>query len=142
MSLRIIVSSFIAFFLILSCSSTTVLPAINKGDRIEFGNGGGFTGLEERFVLYDNGFIMKKVMGSDSLTLVRKLEENHSKQAFSNYELLNLNEIELNDPRNIYKFIVNYNNGIEHKLVWHGKSVHNNLNLFYQNLNALIIIEN
>ena len=142
MSLRITISSFVAVIVILSCSSSRILPTNTEGERIEFGKGGGFAGIEDRFVLHETGFLMKKVMGSDSLTLIHKLDNNHSKQIFANYELLSLNEIELNDPGNIYKFIYKYDEGKEHKLVWHGKTVHNNLNLFYQNLNALIIIEN
>ncbi len=115
----------------ISCSSS------KQGSNPEFiriGNGGGFSGLETIYTLKLNGQVEK---GNE---LIGKLKKADLNQILRNIEVLNLDQIELNQPGNMYKFIEYNLKGKIHRMTWDSNSseVNNNLNLFYNHLFHLI----
>ncbi len=119
------------------CSTPKVLPENYDGQKIEFGSGGGFTGGVTTHTLLDNGDLYLQKPMSDTLNYLQRIEKNVATQIFSNYQTLKINELNINNPGNIYKFVTFYDGESVHKLVWSGKSEFNQLTLFYDNLKAI-----
>ena len=59
---QVLLNDVFALFLIFSlfaCSSTKIPPQEYKGDVITFGNGGGFSGIENTIAIHENGNVFR-----------------------------------------------------------------------------------
>ncbi|MBK6545990.1 MAG: hypothetical protein IPO78_05135 [Saprospiraceae bacterium] len=103
-------------------------------EYIRIGNGGGFTGIETVFSISRNGQI------EQDGKLVDRLKKTDVEQIITNIEVLGLDQIELNQPGNIYKFIEYSMEGKTHRICWDANSelVNKNLNLYYNHVHYLI----
>ena len=138
--IKVIYFSLISTFVFTQCASTRdVLPSQHSGKMIEFGSGGGFSGAVSSYTLLDNGTLFQNEAFQDTSTLIKKLDKNLTLQIFTNYQVLSLSDMIINDPGNLYKFVTFIDGDSKHKLVWSGKSDEKNLNLFYNILNSLKI---
>ena len=118
------------------CAQTQLLPKNFKGQQIEFGSAGGFAGAVNSYTLLENGKLYKNNVFKDTSTFLMDVNLNLVQQIFTNYDVLNLSSIDVNEPGNLYKFVTYKSDGQEHKMVWSGKSEDKNLNLFYGILNS------
>ncbi len=108
--------------------------------QISFGSGGGFTGMYTRFTLFENGQIFKKGGSEKEFSAFANANKNDVTQVFKNYEVLQINDIELNEPGNMNYYIEYKDKDKTHKITWGGvnKQPSENLKLFYGLLNNLV----
>lgn len=122
----------LVFFLI-SCHTTKLDPDSYTDKQIVFGNGGGFAGAYHEYVLQDSGDIFFKEGIKASYTWIKRLKKEEVDQIFSNYQVLELENMEFNKPGNLYYFIGMKKNGDNHKLVWSDESKPDkNIQLIYR----------
>lgn len=91
--------------LIFGCKDKAVFPVDYKGSQIHFGQGGGFTGEVNYFVVLDDGRLFER-QGSDSSFVMRdRWKTDFTRQTFANYHTLGLDKISHHQPGNLYYFI-------------------------------------
>lgn len=101
-----------------NCKASRDFPNEYKGERLHFGQGGGFTGKVNSFVLLDDGRLFEKQ--DTAMTYRDKWDAQFTRQVFSNYRTLQLDNVDHNQPGNLYYFIVFYNDSSKepHRIVW------------------------
>ncbi len=129
-------------FLFMACSTTRYTNPTEYPDaRINFGRGGGFSGMVTEYVFLDNGQLLKKMNQVDSFEIVTTVDKNKTTQLFENYKFLNIGSLQYNQPGNMYNFIHFHHLDSEHKIIWPGNQYpdqYPNLKIFYGNLQSLI----
>jgi hypothetical protein len=132
-------------FLFLLALTTTLLSCGNKGGdplnypgaQLHFGQGGGFTGEVNYFVLLDNGRLFERI-GSDSTYALRDTwKKRFSRQLFKEYDTLGISELTLQQPGNLYYFIeMHAPDKPPHLIIWgrQGYSPGDHVIWFYQSL--------
>ena len=104
---------------LLSCAPAKEFPKPFHGQQLQFGQGGGFTGGLDFFVLLDDGRLFKRAPMDSSFTLITTWEKPFVQQMFSNYHTLRLDEVNHYEPGDKYYFI-QYQKGTEplHRIAW------------------------
>jgi hypothetical protein len=112
-------------------------PNSASSDYIAFGSGGGFTGKSITYYLSNEG---KLFMESDNgYVKLASIPNALTSQIYSNYTLLGLDNMILNDPGNKYSFIVRYNNSDSKTLKWGNRPLDNkNIQTFFNILMKLV----
>lgn len=95
-----------------ACSSTKNNDVKNSIYSISFGNGGGYTGIETKYELKQDGTIFKIQIQDSAVRIVKKVEPNKIKQLFKDAETLK--DYKYFKPDNMYQFIEINNN----RIVW------------------------
>lgn len=103
----------------MGCTPSRDLPPDYKGDQLHFGQGGGFTGALNYFILLDDGRLFRKTTRDSSVAFVEKWDKDFVEQMFSSYQLLELNKVDHYQPGDLYYFIEFHSNGKEiHRISW------------------------
>ena len=133
---KFILLIFTCFGLSFGCSKKYTPDSYPKA-RIHFGSGGGVTGAITEYILLENGQLFKKSSLNETMLEAKKLiGNNQTKQLFSNYEFLGLNEVQVNKPGNLYYFVQHLNGDKDHKMTWGGGgTTPDKLKTFYTLLN-------
>lgn len=130
----------VLFTLLLGCNTTKHTPETYQSPQLMFGSGGGFSGIEMTYSLFENGqmFVQKGVQAAQEA--MGKVETNTCKQLFSNYDVLKLADYNFDQPGNAYYFVGFKNGNDIHKITWGAgnQDVSNNVKIFYQLLNRLV----
>src|SRR5687768_11797667 len=95
----------IAISIIAGCSSSRGFPGDYNGDQIHFGQGGGFTGNVNYYVILEDGRLFQKQQRDSSYTHLATWKKNFTKQLFTNYQQLSLDTLAFNEPGNLYYFV-------------------------------------
>lgn len=99
---------------------------------IQFGSAGGFSGLETRYCLLENGNLYKiPIQGEKKKRLIVQIPKNELNQVFDNYEKLNLGDIETQEVGNHYYFLEYYSKKRSKKIQW-SKSFNKELSIFHK----------
>lgn len=110
--------------LVQGCKTTKMdyTPDDYPGAMITFGNGGGFTGKVDRYVLLDNGqlFNHEAMLKTDSYQALPPVDKRTAEQLFANFYAFNLHKMILRDPADFYYFVEMSDEGKDHRLVWGG----------------------
>lgn len=126
----------------MGCSTTRYTNPTEYPDaRINFGHGGGFSGMIIEYALLDNGQLLKKTNQVDSFEMVTTIDKNQTTQLFDNYKFLNIENLQYNQPGNMYNFIHFHHLDSEHKITWSSNQYpdqYSNLKIFHGNLKSLI----
>jgi hypothetical protein len=104
--------------MLLGCASQRGMdsPEYYEGQWMAFGNGGGFTGIETKYILKEG-----KVwgVGADGEEFaVKDIDEDTWKQIFSNAKTIGLNDLKYAVPGNTYHFIEVTSDGKTSRVVW------------------------
>jgi hypothetical protein len=104
---------------IYSCTSSKQFPEKYKGQQIQFGQGGGFTGAVTRFALLEDGRLFQR-MGKDTFFTYRdRWTVPFVHQLMASYQTLQLDSISYYEPGDIYYFMEHKNGDApEHRLTW------------------------
>lgn len=132
----VIFCSLTLLLLAVSCHPSTDFPSDYKGKRIEFGQGGGFSGAVTQFVLLDDGRLFQRPWRDSSVVFVQQWKENLTSQLFLTYKSLNLQDLSYNEPGDLYYFI-DFHPDLKshHRIVWGKPGFHPEENLIiYYNL--------
>lgn len=117
---------------LMACRTTQYThPADYPNASISFGSGGGFSGMVTEFSLLDNGQLLKKLATQDSFEMLKTIDRKLAKQIFDNYTFLNINQIDHQQPGNLYRFIKYHSGETQNEIVWApGNAPTDNLTLF------------
>lgn len=121
---------FISIFII-SCGTTKKNPMIYEGEHIIFGNGGGFSGIENSLLINDDGKVFELKDRRTNYTFIKKLSSDDVDQLFQAVNTLGLMEVDKNTPGNTYKFIEIKTDNSENRLVWTSDNVSNDIQILY-----------
>lgn len=124
---------YIIFILFGSCASNRNNSLSSSVSLISFGNGGGFTGIETKYILNKKGEL--SVINRDT-TMIKHVAK---KKLHDIFELTSkLENYKFSEPQNIYQFIeINYSSGTN-RIVW---NVNSNISADVKNLNEKLINE-
>lgn len=105
--------------LIAMCKTPMFNPSAYSGQYFLIGQGGGVTGREKGTCINDRGLIYTfEGLGDWQFTYQKKLPLDLFHQLESNYKVLKLNELQLQQPGNTYKFIEWSNGKQKQRLTW------------------------
>jgi len=128
-------------FLLIQCKSKDYLtPYEYEGRVIDFGSGGGFTGKVKQYTIMDNGQVFINADKEGFVDGLKKLGKDQVKQVFNSYDQMNFDQMNFNNPGNLYHFITMKSNGTTHKLTWGDKETKapNELEVFHNILMNLV----
>lgn len=91
-------------FMCISCSHLQKVHDTTKTPIIVFGHGGGFAGIEHRFLLYSDGRIFKNDLNGN-MHFVIKVPKRTYDQLQSNIHQMAESMLVINDPGNTYQFL-------------------------------------
>lgn len=102
-----------------SCTHSGDFPGSYKGDQLHFGQGGGFSGVVNYFVLLKDGRLFHKDFRDSTYSQVDTWPENFTEQMFANYQFLQLDTVTHYEPGDLYYFIQYhaYNKPV-HRIAW------------------------
>ena len=88
-----------------SCKNQQFLPSKYEDKQINFGNGGGFTGAVNQYILFENGQLFTQKGMSDSLIVLPKIKKKVVKMIFEKYDEYKIGKKFIHFPGNRYHFI-------------------------------------
>jgi hypothetical protein len=109
--------------------------------RLEFGNGGGFTGAVSKIIIHKNGEVYRNGLNDTSFVKLGILTVRNTTQMFDNYSKFGLDKLQLNEPGNRYYYIIFKNGDKEHKIQWGYKELDNKIPAQYFKL-AMDLVKN
>lgn len=102
-----------------SCSPAKEFPSKYSKDQIHFGQGGGFSGLITYYALLEDGRLFLRSQRDSTFTLVTTWDKNFVDQMFSNYKRFNFDQLDFNEPGDLYYFLQYYPaKKPSHNLTW------------------------
>lgn len=105
----------VAICLLSGCTKQSQFPVSEPTTALEFGHGGGFAGIEYRFVLLPDGRLFKQ---GDPNTFIKKVSSNTTTQLFQNIRSIASTTFVLNDPGNTYEYINFHDGESKARFVW------------------------
>jgi len=87
------------------CTPSKEFPEHYKGEQIQFGQGGGFSGMITHYSLLDDGRLFQKVARDTNFTFTENWDKPFVKQMFKNFHELGLDKLNHYHPGNLYYFI-------------------------------------
>ena len=115
----IIFSGILILGLFASCARPKEFPGAYKGDQLHFGQGGGFSGVVNYFVLLKDGRLYHKDFRDSTYSQVDTWPENFTNQMFANYRTFHLDTITHYEPGDLYYFIQYHSeNKPVHRIAW------------------------
>lgn len=108
----------LALCVIQSCSTSKLSPIDYKGDQIHFGQGGGFTGNVNYYVILEDGRLFQKQAKDTSFSHLTTWKKNFTNQIFTDYHQFELDSFTHSEPGNLYYFVEMHNDGKIHRSVW------------------------
>lgn len=132
---------FLALILVFTgCNSTKFTTDNLPETQLIFGNGGGVAGFVNQYLLLENGQLFEKRDPSNSFTELSKVKKKKAASFFARLDAMSFEELELDQPGNIYRFIQLKTPALDHKITW-GKSdyeVDAQVESLYKDLIALV----
>lgn len=86
-----------------SCASPAKLLNSNKGDRIFFGNKGGFTNMSTDYVLFENGSICR--LQNDKVIKTGKISREEVRAITASLEEMKFMSIKTDEPGNMTYYV-------------------------------------
>lgn len=124
------------------CKVNQYTPIDYPKGQIIFGSGGGITGAVNETFIFDNGKIFSKNGLDTNYVAIKTLKSQVVEQVFKNVEFLNLKEIKVNKPSNMYNFIRIKDKDVDHQIVWSGRyDLPKEVTKFYSILKHLAKVE-
>ncbi len=107
---------------VFSCRTGSFQASGLPARQLCFGEGGGFTGAVQEYVLLENGQLFFREGIDAPLLEIKAVRRSRARAFFSELEKMNFAGITLDDPGNRYRFIEWRDQGFRHRLTWGGKS--------------------
>ena len=93
----------ICLIIVTSCSSPRKLLNSNSGDRIFFGNKGGFTNMSTDYVLFENGSTCR--LKNDSVIRTGKISREEVREIEVSLDAMNFMSVETDEPGNMTWYV-------------------------------------
>ena len=118
------------------CKIQEYTPTDFPKQQIIFGSGGGITGAVSEYALLENGAVFSKKGINANYEALTKADKALTSQLFKNIEVLQLKDIQMNNPGNRYYYVTLKDKSGEHQITWsNAESIPNKLKTFYDILN-------
>ncbi len=110
---------FIVIGTLISCATTTEFPSKFKGEQLHFGQGGGFSGIVNYYVLLDDGRLYQKAVQDSTFIYADRWKKPFVRQMFANYHALDIENVDFFEPGDLYYFL-QHKTGDEpfHNITW------------------------
>lgn len=132
----------LSLFAAFSCTTQRQVTSPDewKGNYIQFGKGGGFTGIANVYVLLENGQLFEQKGLSNTFNKLESVDKKSTIAIFKQAATLNLPSKEINAPGNIYKQLSLLIKGKKTNIVWSdgNTEVSQDVNTLHQKLFSLI----
>ena len=118
----------------LACTPSTQYPKKERTDEIHFGQGGGFSGAVTHYILLEDGRLFQQAWRDTNKTYIDTWPGLFTRQTFLNYKSLKIDEMNYNEPGDLYYFIEYHAKKKEPRRVVWGKpgfQVDPNLTTYY-----------
>lgn len=95
------------------------------GSYIEFGTGGGFTGLQQGYLLTKQGALFstqRSVNNIQKTTFIKELKKKDVIYLFKSAQKIAMSKVKFNEPGNTYSYIYYKNDHISNQYVWGNSS--------------------
>ena len=120
------------------CKTQKYTPVDYPKQQIIFGSGGGITGAVTEYALLENGAVFSKQGIQGEFKTLVKAEKAITTQLFKNIELLQLKDVQVNEPSNRYYYVTIKDKSGEHQIMWgNAEAIPNKVKTFYDILNHL-----
>ncbi len=108
-------------------------------EQLRWGSGGGFTGRENSFTLFENGQIFK-MEGKDLVVEVDKTKAGKAKKLVERADKLELAKMDFQHPSNLYYFLEYQEDDMVQRITWGDPKfpVNEQVKALYDELNALV----
>ena len=119
---------------IFSCKSKPPSTGGADPENLVIGHGGGFTGQIIEYQIFETGKVLRRNSLNNSEEEIKSIPVDSYKQIISNYQKLGLDQLDWNEPDNMYYYIVFNQEGNTHKVVWNNNNeseVQAKLKLFF-----------
>jgi hypothetical protein len=113
---RLFIVALLAAVTQFSCTEKTVDLVTYESPMLNFGIGGGMTGLKNEYILLTDGRIFKRDAITDSLSFVCRATKKDVNAAFTDFG--NLSSHEINAPGEMYYYVTRKSDEGEMNLVW------------------------
>lgn len=144
--MRLKLAYFMCLFLGLFCSCNNKLYTLTDlpENQLVFGDGGGFTGAYQEFLLLENGQVFKSSKRGGTYEEQESIDKKAAKALFKQAASLNLAEKTINDPGNMTYFIHYKDADKTSKVIWGGnqKVVNEEVRLFFNSLKKAVKDQN
>lgn len=90
---------------LLSCKTKKYTPEELSETRIQFGNGGGFVGAQNAYLLLENGQLYQHDIRQDSMQALEGVRRKVCKNLFKTMEAMDESKMGINQPGNLYFYI-------------------------------------
>jgi len=124
----------LAIISLTSCKSHQPAQEDHHGNWMVIGHGGGFTGQTIEYQIAESGKVIRRNSLTNSEEEMKSITKDAYIQIESNYEKLGLDKIQLNQPDNMYYYVIFFKEGYTHKIVWNNNDeseVQAKLQLFF-----------
>lgn len=89
----------------MACKTKKYTPTELSETRIHFGNGGGFVGAQNAYVLLENGQLYQHDIRQDSMQALENVRRKICKDLFKMMETINESDMGTNQPGNRYFYV-------------------------------------
>ena len=118
-----IASSIMILILLLAGCSKKITMEKMPATQIIFSSGGGFTAQVKEYCLLENGKIVEKSKDGQEFDVLTTIDRDKATQCFNVSKTFKLDEMQFNEPGNMYYFItIRSKSKTENKIVWGNKS--------------------
>lgn len=103
------------------CKSPRYTPDKLPADRLLFGEGGGFAGIETTYLLLENGQIFRSDSKAPNLMEMNRIRKKTANNFFETAESSGLLTLDFKHPGNLYQFIEFQDDGKTNRVTWGDK---------------------
>lgn len=119
-----------------SCVSPAKLLNSNKGDRIFFGNKGGFTNMSTDFVLFENGTVCR--LQNDEVIKTGKISREEVRTIIASLEEMRFMSITTDEPGNMTYYVSVVRGDSKNAVQWSDHDRNSQLKELYVRLMDLV----
>ncbi len=101
-----------------ACRSHKYAASTLPEEVLIFGQGGGFTGIEHRYILCDNGQLFRQEGVSAAIEEAGRLPRRAAREAFEALDALGLRALHYEQPGNVYHFFELPSGKSSHRIAW------------------------
>lgn len=125
-----------ALLLLASCEIPQYAYKELPEHRIHFGSGGGFTGVVTEYVITPNGQVFRKYSNRQEADELTPFTPREARGFFESLDSLRLHKYEFNHPDNLYYFLRQVDDQIDHTVQWGRieKPIREDVEAFYNRL--------
>ncbi len=105
-------------FFLFTCKTEQYTANNLPETQLRFGNGGGFVGAFNEYVLLENGQLFKREQLDGPLIELPKVKKKKAKALFEQMTEMNFQQMERNAPGNMYRFMSCQTKTDSNKVTW------------------------